>query len=117
MYGIIAVLMMLEYVSAYVVSITNECPIIIEPYLYLRPGNDTYLWITDDMNLTSICNYTMERITYASYDLIEIYGVILSFVLAISGTVITCMFCYIVTFWIERRSRHARSILRYRDLN
>ncbi len=95
------------------VSISCPCTSWIDDNIKVEPTNGTYIWLYDNSNITASCNYTIQYISYASLDLIQIYASILATTMIISGFIFTCMLCYIISFWIERRSRNSRRVLRY----
>lgn len=85
----------------------------IDNIVEVEPGNNTYVWLYDNSNITGQCNYTIQYVTYASLDIIQIYSSTLAFTIIVSGVIFSCMLCYIISFWIERRSRQSRRILRF----
>lgn len=100
-------------VNCYIGSITSNCDVLLDNKTLIYNPNSTYVWLYDNTNITCSCNYTIEYITYASLDIIQIYSSTLASVIIISCLIFSCMLCYIISFWIERRSRNSRRILRF----
>lgn len=110
---LIYILSIISTVNCYLASITSPCDFWIDDNVYVQPGNGTYVWLYDNSNITSTCNYTIQSVTYASLDLIQIYSSTIASVIIVSGIIFSCMLCYIISFWIERRSRNSRRTLRF----
>lgn len=106
-------LSLLQFVNSYVASISSECDILIDNIVLLHPSNGTYVWLYENSTILTSCNYTLEYVTYASLDLIQIYSSTLASVIIVSGLILSCMLCYIISYWIEKRSRNSRRILRF----
>lgn len=113
-YVIVAQLLyVITYVNAYVASLTCPCDILIDDKILINEPNMTYVWLYDNSTIISACNYTLEYISYASLDIIQIYSTTLAVVIIVSCLIFACMSCYIISFWIEKRSRQSRRILRF----